>query len=104
MIPVTTAEEGLDLCEKIRFDWVFCAERMGRVNGLEMYERLRHRVNKFILLIDEDQAVPPPELSVNGSLAMLRLPFGPSEVDQVLSSDVGDEAADYSPNTVDESP
>ena len=104
VIPVTTAEEGLDLCEKIRFDWVFCAERMGRVNGLEMYERLRHRVNKFILLIDEDQAVPPPELSVNGSLAMLRLPFGPSEVDQVLSSDVGDEAADYSPNTVDESP
>ena len=25
-IPVTTAEEALDLCEKIRFDWVFCAD------------------------------------------------------------------------------
>ena len=90
-IPVTTAEEGLDLCERIRFDWVFCAGRIGRMSGLEMYERLRHRVSKFVLLINEDQAMPSPELSVNGSLAVLRLPFTPSEVDHVLRSDVADE-------------
>ena len=92
-IPVATAEEGLDLCERIRFDWVFCAGRIGRMSGLEMYEHLRHRVNKFVLLIDEDQAMPSPELSVNGSLAMLRLPFTPSEVDHALRSDVADEAS-----------
>ena len=92
-IPVTTAEEGLDLCERIRFDWVFSAGRIGRMSGLEMYEQLRHRVSKFVLLIDEDQAMPSAELSVNGSLAMLRLPFTPSEVDHVLRSDVADEAS-----------
>ena len=92
-IPVATAEEGLDLCERIRFDWVFCAGRIGRMSGLEMYEHLRHRVNKFVLLIDEDQAMPSPELSVKGSLAMLRLPFTPSEVDHALRSDVADEAS-----------
>ena len=63
------------------------------MSGLEMYEQLRHRVSKFILLIDEDQAMPSAELSVNGSLAMLRLPFTPSEVDHVLRSDVADEAS-----------
>ena len=92
-IPVTTAEEALDLCERIRFDWVFCAGRIGRMRGLEMYEQLRHRVSKFVLLIDKDQAIPSPELSATGSLAMLRLPFTPSEVDHVLRSDVADEAA-----------
>ena len=92
-IPVATAEEGLDLCEKIRFDWVFCAGRIGRMSGLEMYEQLRHRVSKFVLLIDEDQAMPSPDLSVTGSLAMLRLPFTPSEVDHVLRSDVAEEAS-----------
>ena len=63
------------------------------MSGLEMYEHLRHRVNKFVLLIDEDQAMPSPELSVKGSLAMLRLPFTPSEVDHALRSDVADEAS-----------
>ena len=81
------------MCERIRFDWVFCAGRIGRMSGLEMYEQLRHRVSKFVLLIDEDQAMPSAELSVNGSLAMLRLPFTPSEVDHVLRSDVADEAS-----------
>ena len=91
-IPVTTAEEGLDLCEKIRFDWVFCAERVGRLGGLEIYQRLQHRVNQFVLLTNEDQGTPPPELSMNGSLAMLRRPFAPNEFDQVLRPDVADEA------------
>jgi K+-sensing histidine kinase KdpD/CheY-like chemotaxis protein len=91
-IPVTTAEEGLDLCEKIRFDWVFCAERVGRLSGLEIYQRLQHRVNKFVLLINEDQAVPPPELRMNGSLSMLRRPFAPNELDHVLRSDIAGEA------------
>ena len=63
------------------------------MRGLEMYEQLRHRVSKFVLLIDKDQAIPSPELSATGSLAMLRLPFTPSEVDHVLRSDVADEAA-----------
>ena len=91
-VPVTTAEEGLDLCERIRFDWVFCAERIGRVTGLEMYERLRHRVGKFVLLSDEDQAEPSSELSANGALARLSRPFAPGEVDHVLRSEIAGEA------------
>ncbi len=62
------------------------------MSGLEMYEHLRHRVSKFVLLVDEGQAMPSPELSVNGPLATLRLPFTPSEVDRVRRSDPADEA------------
>ena len=90
-IPITTAEEGLDLCERMHFDWVFCAERIGRVSGLEMYERLRRRVSKFILLVDGDQALPSREMGVNSSLSRLPLPLTPSAVDQVLGSGVAED-------------
>jgi signal transduction histidine kinase len=52
VVPVSSAEEGLDIVERLRFDLVICAVRLPSLNWVEFCERVRLRVGGFVLLTD----------------------------------------------------
>jgi signal transduction histidine kinase/CheY-like chemotaxis protein len=52
VVPVSNAEEGLDIVERVRFDMVICAVRLPNLNWVEFCERVRLRVGGFVLLTD----------------------------------------------------
>jgi signal transduction histidine kinase/CheY-like chemotaxis protein len=58
VVPVSSAEEGADVAQRLRFDIVICALRLPGLNWVEFFERVRHRVGGFVLLTDGfDQAL-----------------------------------------------
>ncbi len=52
VVPVSSAEEGLDIVERLRFDMVICAVRLPSLNWVSFCERVRLRVGGFVLLTD----------------------------------------------------
>ena len=52
VIPVTSAEEGADLAQRVRFDIVICAVRQNGLNWVQFFERVRYQVGGFVLLTD----------------------------------------------------
>ena len=52
VVPVSNAEEGVDLVQRIRFDLALCAVRQPGLNWVEFFERVRYRVGGFVLLTD----------------------------------------------------
>jgi signal transduction histidine kinase/CheY-like chemotaxis protein len=52
VVPVASAEEGLDIVDRLRFDMVVCAVRLPGLNWVEFCERVRLRVGGFVLLTD----------------------------------------------------
>jgi signal transduction histidine kinase len=52
VVPVSSAEEGLDIVERLRFDMVICAVRLPGLNWVTFCERVRLRVGGFVLLTD----------------------------------------------------
>ncbi len=52
VVPVSSAEEGLDIVERLRFDMVICAVRLPGLNWVAFCERVRLRVGGFVLLTD----------------------------------------------------
>ena len=52
VVPVSSAEEGLDIVERLRFDMVICAVRLPGINWVTFCERVRLRVGGFVLLTD----------------------------------------------------
>jgi signal transduction histidine kinase len=52
VVPVASAEEGLDIVERLRFDMVICAVRLPSLNWVTFCERVRLRVGGFVLLTD----------------------------------------------------
>ena len=52
VVPVSSAEEGADVAQRLRFDIVICAVRLPGLNWVEFFERVRYRVGGFVLLTD----------------------------------------------------
>lgn len=52
VIPVSRAEDAVNLVERTRFDVFFCAAHLTGSNWLEIFERVRPHVNAFVLLTD----------------------------------------------------
>jgi len=52
VVPVSSAEEGADLAQRVRFDMVICAVRLPGLNWVEFFERTRQRAGGFVLLTD----------------------------------------------------
>ena len=88
-IPVETAAEGTDLCDRMEFDCVFCAARVGRLTGVEVYRQVRHRVPKFVLVM-EGKAPQAGDAEADG-LSVLAAPFTAGQVGALLDS-VADQA------------
>ena len=85
VIPVSTAEEAMDLCERMWFDWVFCAARIGRFSGLEIYERIHRQAGNFVLVEDAAASVDSAEVISAHRYALLRKPFTAGDVGRILS-------------------
>jgi CheY-like chemotaxis protein len=52
VVPVSNAEEGVDLVQRMRFDMALCAVRQPGLNWVEFFERVRYQVGGFVLLTD----------------------------------------------------
>jgi signal transduction histidine kinase len=52
VIPVSSADEGADVAQRLRFDIVICTVRLLGLNWVEFYERVRYRVGGFVLMTD----------------------------------------------------
>ena len=85
VIPVSTAEEAMDLCERMWFEWVFCAARIGRFTGLEIYERVHRQAGNFVLVEDAAASVDSVEVMSSERYTVLRKPFTAEDVSRILS-------------------
>ena len=56
VIPVASAEEGVDLAQKLRFDAVLCSMRLPGLNWVEFFERVRRQAGGFVLLTESRDA------------------------------------------------
>jgi signal transduction histidine kinase len=52
VVPVSSAEEGADLAQRLRFDMAICDVRLPGLNWVEFFERVRHQVGGFVLVTD----------------------------------------------------
>ncbi len=84
-IPVETVAEGTDLCDRMEFDCVFCGARVGRVTGVEVYRQVRHRVHKFVLVM-EGKAPQAGDAAEADGLSVLAAPFTAAQVGALLDS------------------
>lgn len=91
VIPVSSLEEGLDLCERIHFDWVFCNVQMGRKSGLDVYRLFQGRVHRFVFLADAQMVIYNQELFSGQDRAVLRKPFKGADIDSLLETHLGAE-------------
>lgn len=58
VIPVSSADEGADVAQRLRFDIVICTVRLPGLNWVEFFERVRYRAGGFVLMTDGfDQAL-----------------------------------------------
>ena len=64
-VPVNSAEEGLDLAHRLRFDLVFCSTRLPGLNWTEFHERVYPLVGVFVLMVDEFDSHPSDLLVLN---------------------------------------
>ena len=91
-LPVETAAEGTDLCDRMDFDCVFCAARVGRLTGVEVYRQVRHRVQKFVLVM-EGKAPHAADVAEADGLSVLTAPFSAARVGALLESPGDSDAA-----------
>jgi DNA-binding NarL/FixJ family response regulator len=77
-------EEGIDLAERGRFHWVMCKVQMGRMSGLELYNRLRKQAEKFVFLADEKVIVYNEELFSGKDRFILHKPLRTPDVERVI--------------------
>jgi CheY-like chemotaxis protein len=52
VVPVTNADTGLELAQRMRFDAAFCSVHAPGLNWVELSERMHSRVGAFVLLSD----------------------------------------------------
>jgi len=52
VIPVSSADEGADMAQRLRFDIVICTVRLPGLTWVEFFERVRYRVGGFVLMTD----------------------------------------------------
>ena len=52
VIPLSNGEEGVDLSQRIRFDFAICSVRLPGWSWVQFFERVRGNVNGVVLLTD----------------------------------------------------
>jgi CheY-like chemotaxis protein len=83
VVPVTNADTGLELAQRIRIDAAFCSLHAPGLNWVELSERMQSRVGGFVLLSDGYDA----ELSSNFegyNRYVLAKPVQEAELERVL--------------------
>ncbi len=81
VVPVASAEEGLDLIRRMRFDLAFCAARLPGLKWMDFFEVARPQLGSFVLLTEGFDA---KFLEVGASV--LRKPVTADELHALLDS------------------
>jgi C4-dicarboxylate-specific signal transduction histidine kinase len=84
-VPVSTAEDGLDLSHRLKFDVVFCALRLTGLNWVEFQQKVRRHIPAFVLVSEGFD----PDLSRSlrdGEGWVIGRTLDPEEVERVLSA------------------
>ncbi len=83
-VPVTSAEEAVDLSERMRFDAVLCAMRLPGLGCMELLDRVRSRVGEFIVITSGRK--PDVARALRGSVKVLAQPVQKPDLDRVLAA------------------
>ncbi len=84
VVPVASAEEGLDLAQRLRFDVVVCSSRLPGLNWIEFFERVRELTGAFVLLSSGPDTERGPRFE-QGEGFVLHRPNYATEIDALLS-------------------
>ena len=85
-VPVSTGEEGVELCQRMRFEWVFCDFRLQPMSSAEVWEKIRDRCERFILLVDDSSNGKNSEVYSGDGRATLQKPFTAEDVETLIES------------------
>ena len=84
VITVSSAEEALDLAERVRFDLVLCEVRLRGISGIELYKRLQHQIRSFVFLTTDAFHADLREMFSEHNQAVLGKPFTSADVERLL--------------------
>ena len=84
VVPVSCAEEAIDLLERLSFDLAFCSVRLPGRSWIDFYEKVRHRLDCFVLVTEgTDEGLSRVFEGSEGHL--LRKPIDDRELEQLLA-------------------
>ena len=83
-VPADTSEAGLELAQRLRFDWVFCDMRLQPITAAEVYEQLRGRVERFVFLADDMSSSQDAALFQREGRAVLKKPFTADDLERLM--------------------
>ena len=84
VVPVSNADEALAIAKRMQVDWVFCELKLPRLNGVEVYERVRGSVEQFVFIADEAACSANPQIFHAADKSVLRKPFEPADVEALI--------------------
>jgi GAF domain-containing protein len=83
VVPVNSADTGLELANRMRFDAAFCSVRAPGLNWVELSERMHSRVGAFILLSDGYDAELSADFEGDGRFVLAK-PVQEGDLERVL--------------------
>lgn len=89
-VPVNDADTGLEIAQRLRFDFVFCSVHSQGLNWVELSERLQGRAGAFVLLSDGYDPELAADFEGEGRFVLAK-PVQETELDQVLA--IGESAS-----------
>jgi GAF domain-containing protein/CheY-like chemotaxis protein len=84
VVPVSNADNALELAQRMRFDAAFCSIHAPGLNWVELSERLESRVGDFVLLSDRFDAELTAGLESEGRFVLTK-PIADSDLERVLA-------------------
>ncbi|MEO7143056.1 MAG: GAF domain-containing protein [Bryobacteraceae bacterium] len=91
VVPIASAEEGVEMAQRLRFDIVFSSVRLPGLNWVEFFERIRPEAGALVLLTDGYDADLSRSFLDGGGL-LLAKPVQDQELERVLG--MADERAE----------
>ena len=85
VVPVDSADSGLELAQRMRFDAAFCSVHAPGLNWVELSERMHQRVGGFILVSDGYDAELAADFEGGGRFVLPK-PIQEPEMDRVLKA------------------
>jgi signal transduction histidine kinase len=85
VVPLTSADNGLDLAQRMRFDVALCSVHAPGLNWVELSERLHSRVGGFVLLSEGYDSELAGDFEGDGRFVLPK-PVQEGELDRVLRS------------------
>lgn len=84
VVPISAAEEAVDLAQRLRFDVAMCSVRLPGMNWVEFFNRVREKVSTFVLITDgydQDMA----RAFENGEGHILSKPLQDADLDRLAA-------------------